>query len=55
MTDRPVPVVVEQIRNNMLDHSNNQNARYNYYQTMLNIKEYADRACFQYERKTKNL
>lgn len=51
--NRPVPIAVEQIRDNMLSQSNNMTARFNYYQSMLNIKEYAERACFEYERKQK--
>lgn len=50
---RPVPIAIEQIRDNMLDKSNNDTVRFNYYQSMLNVREYADRACSEYERKQK--
>ncbi len=51
--NRSVPAAVEQLRDNMMSSSNNNGSRFNYYQSMLNIKEYAERACFEYERKQK--
>lgn len=48
-----VPVAIEQMRDNMLDSSNNVTTRFNYYQSMLKVKEYAEKACAEYERKVK--
>lgn len=48
-----VPAAVVQLRENMIDPSNNVTTRFNYYQSMLRIKEYADKACADFERKNK--
>ena len=45
-----VPPLLQQIRENMLDKTNSQNVRHNYYQTMLNIKEFCDRAVTEYNK-----
>lgn len=49
----PVPAAVEQLRENMLDPSGKPHVKFNYYQTMRNVKEYAERACAEYDRKQK--
>ena len=45
-----VPPLIEQIRDNMLDQKNPANIRYNYSQTMLSIKEYAEKTLREYEK-----
>jgi hypothetical protein len=48
-----VPAAIVQLRDNMLDGSSNITTRFNYYQSMLRVKEYAEKACADYERKNK--
>ena len=45
-----VPPLLEQIRENMLDTKTAPNIRYNYKQTMLSIKEYAERSLREYDK-----
>jgi hypothetical protein len=45
-----VPPLLEQIRDNMLDPKSAQNIRYNYKQTMLSIKEYAEKSLKEYDK-----
>lgn len=45
-----VPPLLEQIRENMLDSRTAPNIRYNYSQTMLSIKEYAERSLREYDK-----
>lgn len=51
--NRPVPAAIEQLRENMLDPLAKPHVKFNYYQTMCNVKEYAERACAEYDRKQK--
>lgn len=45
-----IPSLIEQIRENMLDPNTSSHIRYNYSQTMLNIKEYAEMALKEYDK-----
>lgn len=45
-----IPPLIEQIRHNMLDKSNNEHVRYNYMMTMQTIREYCDMALREYEK-----
>ena len=45
-----VPPLLEQIRENMLDTKISPNIRYNYKQTMLTIKEYAEKSLREYDK-----
>lgn len=45
-----VPPLLEQIRENMLDPKTSANIRYNYKQTMLTIKEYAEKSLREYDK-----
>lgn len=52
MTKLNIPPLIEQIKENMMSGGSN-SIRHNYYQTMINIREYADTAIKLYERKKK--
>ena len=45
-----IPSLIEQIRENMLDPNTSSHIRYNYSQTILNIKEYAEMALKEYDK-----
>lgn len=53
MTRLNVPPLLEQIRDNMLDKSQNAHVRYNYSLTMSNIRDFCDRALDEYNKQTK--
>jgi len=44
-----VPVLIRQMGDNALDKSNRQDVRFNYVQTIRNIKEYCDHIIAKYE------
>lgn len=48
-----VPAAIVQLRDNMFDGSSSITSRFNYYQSMLRVKEYAEKACAEFERKNK--
>lgn len=50
MSKLNVPPLLEQIRQNMLDPNNNAHVRYNYSQTMMIIKEYAEKSLKEYDK-----
>ena len=50
MSKLNVPPLLEQLKENMLNRTNNVNVRYNYSQTMLNIKEYCEGALMEYNK-----
>jgi len=52
MTRLNVPPLLEQIRDNMLDKSQNAHVRYNYSLTMSNIRDFCDRALDEYNKQT---
>lgn len=45
-----VPPLIEQIRENMLSKNNNAYIRHNYCQTMMAIKEYAEKSLREYDK-----
>lgn len=52
MTRLNVPPLLEQIRDNMLDKSQNAHVRYNYSLTMSNIRDFCDKALAEYNKQT---
>lgn len=48
-----IPPLLQQIRENMLDPKNNVTIRHNYRMTLENIRDFCDRAMFEYDRKNK--
>lgn len=48
-----IPPIIQQIRENMMDSKNNENIRYNYRMTLENIRNFCDKALFEYDRKSK--
>ena len=50
MSRMNIPPLIEQIRDNMLDKSNNEHIRYNYMMSLMAIREYCDMALREYEK-----
>jgi hypothetical protein len=48
-----IPTLVQQIRDNMLDQSNPENIRYNYMISMEAIRDYAESALREYNKKVR--
>ena len=48
-----VPLILEQIKENMLDKSNPENIRYNYMVSIENIRDFCDRALVEYHKTKK--
>jgi hypothetical protein len=45
-----IPPLLEQIRENMLDAKSSPTVRFNYRQTMLSIKDYAEKSLKEYDK-----
>lgn len=45
-----VPMIVQQIRENMLDPKSTDNIRNNYKMTMENVRDFCDRSLLEYNR-----
>jgi hypothetical protein len=45
-----IPPLLEQIRENMLDTKSSPTVRFNYRQTMLSIKDYAEKSLKEYDK-----
>jgi hypothetical protein len=50
MSNLSVPPLLQQIRENMLNPNNNAHVRFNYSQTMMIIKEYAEKSLKEYDK-----
>lgn len=45
-----IPPLIEQMRENMLDKSNNEHIRYNYMVSLQAVRDYCDMALREYEK-----
>ena len=54
MSNLNIPPLLEQYRENMLNTKNNISIRYNYRMTLENIRDFCDKAMYEYDRKNKN-